>query len=265
MRFLIMTDIEGVTGVTTFPQAENSQLGKDMLMHDIKAVLQGMQDAGAEVVLYDMHTDGRNIDLNAVDCPVVEGKPILGDLWRGVGAEGFDGLCMVGLHTMQHVPGALLAHSYLREYDAIYLNGVLVGEIGVEAALAGEQGIPLVLVTGDDLGCKEAETLIPGITTCAVKRSLGDSEAVCYPPSVTGPMLRQAAAKAAKTPVAPFVLQAPYEIRIRFSECPYLHAMQRLHPEIFEDARTVVMRGDNLLKTWSEYLIYEKEMVEACK
>ena len=82
-----------------------------------------------------------------MDCPVVEGKPILSRLWRGVGPEGFDGLCLVGLHAMQHVPGALLAHSYLREYDAIFLNGRKVGEIGIEAALAGEQGIPLVLVT----------------------------------------------------------------------------------------------------------------------
>lgn len=263
MKFLIMTDIEGVTGVTTFPQAEHSEFGKEMLMHDLKAVLQGMRDVGAEVVLYDMHTDGRNIDLNEVDCPVVEGKPILGELWRGVGPEGFDGLCLVGLHTMQHAPGALLAHSYLREYDAIFLNGRKVGEIGMEAALAGEQGIPLVFVTGDDMGCAEAELLIPGITTCAVKKSLGSNEAICYPSSVTGPMLRQAAAKAACTPVAPFAVKPPYEIRIEYSECPYLHTMKRLHPEIFEGEHTVVMRGDNLLKTWSQYLIYEREMVNA--
>lgn len=263
MKFLIMTDIEGVTGITTFPQAERGEIGKQMLMHDVKAVLDGMRDAGAEVILYDMHTDGRNIDLSQVDCPVIEGKPILGDLWRGIGPEGIDGLCLLGLHTMQHVPGALLAHSYLREYDAIYLNGIKVGEIGFEAALAGEQGVPLVFVTGDDMGCAEAEALIPGITTCAVKKSLGDSEALCYPPSITGQLLREAAAKAARTPVAPFTVKAPYEIRIEYSECPYLHTMKRLHPEIFENENTVVMRGDNLLKTWSQYLIYEKEMVTA--
>jgi len=234
-----------------------------MLMHDIKAILQGMRNVGAEVVLYDMHTDGRNIDLNEVDCPVVEGKPILSELWRGVGPSGFDGLCMVGLHAMQHVPGALLAHSYLREYDAIFLNGRKVGEIGIEAALAGEQGIPLVLVTGDDMGCAEAERLIPGVTTCAVKKSLGSGEAICYPPSMTGYMLCRAAEKAACTPVAPLVVDPPYEIRIQYSDCSYLYTMKRLHPEIFEGERTVVMRGDNLLKVWSQYLTYEKEMTNA--
>ena len=259
MRFLIMTDIEGVTGITTFAQAERSEIGRTMLMHDIQAVLEGIRDAGAEAVLYDMHTDGRNIDLSAVDCPVVMGKPILGDCYRGVGGD-FDGLFLLGLHTMQHVPGALLAHSYLREYDAIRLNGIPVGEIGVEAALAGEQGIPLCFVSGDDLGCAEAEALIRGVVTCAVKKSLGESEAICLPPAETAKMLREAARKAVEAKTKPFVLRPPYEIRVEYSECPYLHTMKRLHPEIFENETTAVMRGENLLAAWSQYLLYEKEM-----
>ena len=263
MKILVMTDIEGVTGVTTFPQAETGQIGKDMLMHDLRAVIDGLRDADAEVILYDMHTDGRNIDLSSIDCPVIEGKPILPELWRGVGSAGVDGLYLLGLHAMQHTPGALLAHSYLREYDAIYLNGLKVGEIGVEAALAGEQGIPLLLVTGDDKGCEEAETLIPEITTYAVKKSLGPTEAICYPPSVTSAGLREASAKAVRTNPPPFKIEPPYEIKIEYSECTYLHIMRRLHPEIFENENTVIMRGDNLLKIWSQYLLYEKEMINA--
>ena len=158
MRILVMTDIEGVTGVTTFPQAESSEFGRDMLMNDLQAVLAGIRDAGAEAVIYDMHTDGRNVRLGEVDAPVVMGKPIDGRLYRGVG-QSVDALFLLGLHTMQHT-GALLAHSYLREYDAIYINGILIGEIGVEAALAGEQGIPLAFVSGDDKGCEEAAALI---------------------------------------------------------------------------------------------------------
>ena len=54
---------------------------------------------------------------------------------------------------------------------------------------------------------------------------------------------------------------APYEIKIVYSNCRYLEIMKEIHPEIFVDERTVVMRGDDLLKTWSQYLKYEKEMV----
>ena len=259
MRFLIMTDIEGVTGVTTFPQAEKSEFGREMLMNDLCAVLDGIRDAGAEAVVYDMHTDGRNVDISRIDAPVVMGKPILADLWRGVGS-GFDGLFLLGLHTMQHT-GHLLAHSYLREYDAIYLNNILVGEIGIEAALAGEQGIPLKFISGDDMGCLEAKELICDIVTCPVKKSLGDDTAICLSPEKTSKSLRQKAAEAVRAEVKPFVVESPYEIKIVYSDCRYLDVMKRLHPEIFADERTVVMRGENLLKTWSQYLVYEKEMV----
>ena len=265
MKFLVMTDIEGVTGVTTFQQAENSELGRRMLMNDLKAVLAGICEAGGEAIVYDMHTDGRNVDVTQIDEPVVMGKPIRGDLWRGVGGTGIDGLYLMGLHTMQHVENALLAHSYLREYDAIYLNGMLVGEIGMEAALAAEAGVPLKFVSGDDLGCREAEALSTGVVTCPVKTSLGADTALCLAPSESAVRLREAAKKAALTTVAPFTVKAPYEIRIQFSDCPYLSKMRELHPEIFENENTVVMRGEQLLPTWSQYLIYEKEMVAGCR
>lgn len=259
MRFLIMTDIEGVTGVTTFSQAEKSEFGREMLMNDLCAVLEGIRDAGADAVVYDMHTDGRNVDICRVDSPVVMGKPILGELYRGVGSD-FDGLFLLGLHTMQHT-GHLLAHSYLREYDAIYLNGLLVGEIGIEAALAGEQGIPLKFISGDDMGCLEAKELISDIVTCPVKKSLGDDTAICLSPEKTAKMLREKAAEAVRAEVKPFAVGSPYEIKIVYSDCHYLEIMKEIHPEIFVDERTVVIRGENLLKTWSQYLVYEKEMV----
>lgn len=263
-RFLVMVDIEGVTGVTTFKQAEGSELGWNMLMHDIKAVLAGIKAAGAEAVLYDMHTDGRNVDLNEIDAPVIMGKPICGEKYKSVGGH-FDGLYMLGLHTMMHVPGALLQHSYMLYYDEIRVNGLLVGEIGMEALLAGEQGIPLRFVSGDDLGCKEATDLIPNVTTCAVKTSLGDDTALCLPPCVTGPALEKAAFAAASNHAAPFKLEAPYEITVKFADGPEAGLMYQLHPEIFHGERTVVLRGESLLKTWAEYLTYEKQLNEARK
>ena len=125
--------------------------------------------------------------------------------------------------------------------------------------------MPLKFVSGDDLGCREAEALGTGVVTCPVKTSLGADTALCLAPSESAVRLRKAAKKAALTTVAPFTVKAPYEIRIQFSDCPYLSKMRELHPEIFENENTVVMRGEQLLPTWSQYLIYEKAMVAACR
>lgn len=265
MKFLIMTDIEGVTGITTYSQAENSQLGKDMLINDLLAVIEGIRsEEHHDIVVYDMHTDGRNVNMSLLpeDVPVVMGKPINGKLWRGVG-KGFDGLFMVGLHAMSREPGALLAHSYLREYDAVRINGELVGEIGTERALAGEQGVPLVFVSGDDKGCEEALALDPEIVTAVVKTSLDETQALCQTPAMSRKVLKEAAARAVEkaASIAPKVTEMPVTIEIQFSDCRYLEIMKQLYPESFSDERTVVMKGDNLLECWSEYLKREKKMV----
>ena len=264
MRFLVMTDIEGVTGVTSYRQAENDPLGREMLMHDLRAVLRGISEAGAEAIVYDMHTDGRNPNLSELNVPVIMGKPILPTLWRGIGGDDIAGLFLVGLHAMQHTRHALLAHSYLREYDAIFLNGLQVGEIGMEAALAGEQGIPLKFVSGDDIGCKEGRRFVPSLVTCAVKTSLTADSAVCLPPAITGPLLTSAAKSAVLANIRPFSVTPPYEIRIVFSACPLLSKMHLLHPDIFENENTVIMHGEALLPLWSEYLRYEREALATC-
>lgn len=267
MRFLIMTDIEGVTGVTTYQQAENSQLGRDMLMNDLMAVIEGIRAEGHhDIVVYDMHTDGRNVDMTKLpeDVPVVMGKPINGKLYRGTGGE-YDGLFMVGLHAMSRKSEALLAHSYLREYDSVHINGELVGEIGMERALAGEQGFPLVFVSGDDKGCEEAKALDEKIVTAVVKKSLDDAQAFCLPPAKTREILKTAATEAVRVAkcICPKVTSMPVTIQVKYSDCRYHEIMKQLHPDTFIDEHTVELKGDNLLECWSEYLVMEREVVSA--
>ncbi|MGI5977490.1 MAG: M55 family metallopeptidase [Candidatus Limivicinus sp.] len=269
MRFLIMTDIEGVTGVTTFEQAEKSAFGREMLMNDLLAAINGILDTGDhEIVVYDMHTDGRNVDISRLpkNIPVVMGKPINKNCYRGIG-DNADGLFLLGLHAMQHAGNALLEHSYLAQYDSIHINGKLVGEIGTEALLAGERNIPLIFVSGDDRGCAEAKELIPGISTAAVKKSLGPDTAVCYSPEYTSALIRRAAAKAVENiaAVKPLVPQRDVEIAIEYSDCEYKKIMKQLHPEFFVSDSRFVIKGSGMLSVWSDYLLMETEMIKTYK
>jgi D-amino peptidase len=261
-----MTDIEGVTGVTTFPQAESSAFGRDMLMHDLLAVIDGIRSAGRhEIVLYDMHTDGRNIDLSSLDdsISVVVGKPLSRQKWKSLDGP-FDGLFLLGLHAMAETPGALMAHTYLREYKAIYINGKRVGEVAIEAALAAEQAVPLLFVSGDSCGCAEAVSQFPDIQAVIVKDSLGDAEALCYPPAQTRQRLF-AGAKAAAALTEKTACQAPNQpvtIAIDFSQCHYIEVLRRLHPEILVSQYRAELTGPTLFACWTRYLEYEREMIK---
>ena len=56
----------------------------------------------------------------------------------------------------------------------VRFNGTTVGEVGINAALCGTWGVPVALVTGDDVVCDESSELLgPRLRTLAVKRGLG--------------------------------------------------------------------------------------------
>ena len=61
-----------------------------------------------------------------------------------------------------------------RDYQRLWFNGTEVGETGINAALCGTWGCPVLLVTGDQASCDEGKALLgDGLTTVAVKQGLG--------------------------------------------------------------------------------------------
>lgn len=267
MKFMIRCDVEGVTGVTTYEQAEGSPLGRAMLMNDLGAVVDGiLGDGDHTIIIYDEHTDGRNIDLAALPetVSVICGKPRYRPDWGGLDAS-FDAMLMVGFHARGGVLGALLAHSYLRHNLNIRINGAVVGEIGMEAAIAGDVGVPLWMVSGDSAGMAEAEALVPGVRTVTVKKSLGEFAALCYPPKRTARQLYAAAEALLADPprVDPLVFPGPVVIEIDVDESDYLRALQSNHPELLvgEAENTVRVEGETVTDAWSWYLDLENEVM----
>ena len=264
LRYMMLVDIEGVTGVTTFHQAEKEPFGRDMMMHDINAVLEGiLSEPGNEVLIFEEHTDGCNIDLS--DLPagvqVVRGKPLINGAWKGIDSS-YDGLIMVGFHARYGVEGALLPHSYGPQNRDIRINGVNVGEIGVEAGMAGDAGVPLVLVTGDSAGCDEASELVPGVMTVSVKEALGSTYARCLNPKDSAAILREAGLKLARG--IPDVKAKTYgetvSMEIDLAEGAFADTLRLWHPELFVSAHTIVLNGKSVTEVWQRYLQEERRI-----
>jgi D-amino peptidase len=151
----------------------------------------------------------------------------------------------------------------LREYTSIRLNGQIVGEIAIEAALAATRGVPLLFVSGDSCGCAEAAAQFPDAVTVAVKEALGDAAALCYPPARTARLLAEGARRAARLAgaVSCMPVQTPVTLSVTFSQCPYLEVMRRQHPALFVSSTCLEMTGSDLLALWAQYLTYEREMI----
>jgi len=261
-KYMIRCDIEGVSGVVSYEQAEPGkaeyEFGQRMFTFDLIALIEGLHTGGAdEVWIYDEHYYGRNIDLYLLPpyAKAICGKPPYQPDWAGGLDETFAGLALLGFHSKADTPGGLLPHSYELDIQDLRLNGISVGEIGMEAAIAGDYGVPTVLVVGDSAGVAEAKALLPGVVGVSVKESMSASGAICYPTNVTSACIREEAMNVVTNPpdVRPMSLGKNVELAVTLREGPYLASVRKLFDQMLTDGNTLVLKGKSATDVWSQY------------
>ncbi|MEU0136942.1 M55 family metallopeptidase [Streptomyces sp. NPDC006296] len=208
MKILVSADMEGATGVTwpgdVLPGTPQWERCRALFTSDVNAAALGFFDGGAdEVVVNEAHWSMRNLLLERLDDRVQmltgRHKPL--SMVEGVQHGDVDGVAFVGYHTGAGTEG-VLAHTYLaNSITGVWLNGVRASEGLLNAHVAAEYGVPVVLVTGDDLTCVDARGYAPGARTVAVKDHVSRYAAVCRTPARTAADIRSAAADAASLAV----------------------------------------------------------------
>lgn len=226
MKAFICTDLEGVAGVVsfadqTYPGGKYVEQSNHLLTAEVSACVQGLVEAGLnDVLVFDGHGPGAIVfeELHP-DARLIHGRP-LDPGWRSL-LDGCDVLLFVGQHAMAGVPDGNLNHTQnSRGVTSISLNGRLIGETGQLALLAGSFGVPAIFLSGDEAGCREAEELLPGITTVAVKRGLGRNSAISIGATRARTMIREGAVRAVErhraSPLAPLGWPGPYVLEKRY-------------------------------------------------
>ncbi|HET6824155.1 MAG TPA: M55 family metallopeptidase, partial [Anaerolineales bacterium] len=105
MKILIATDMEGITGVTTWDQvtpghAEYARFRRQMT-EDVNAAIRGAFDGGAkEVVVADGHWNASNILIEELDprARLNTGSPSPFSMMEGID-ESINGVMFVGYHA----------------------------------------------------------------------------------------------------------------------------------------------------------------------
>ncbi|WP_448322247.1 M55 family metallopeptidase [Streptomyces sp. CO7] len=224
MRVLISADMEGATGVTCPDDCEPGhprwEYNRRFLTSDVNAAIAGFAAAGAdEILVNEAHADQRNLLLDRLDTRATlligTHKPL--GMMEGIDREP-DAVAFVGYHTGAGQPG-VLAHTYLpNTITSVHVNGEPASEGLMNALLAAEYGVPVVLVTGDDLCCEDAEGWAPDAAHAVVKTCVDRYSAICLPPELSAARITEAAhrgltGRPARTgPAAPPVGGYTYEI-----------------------------------------------------
>ena len=261
-HYMIRCDMEGVGGVVSYeqtrPGAPEYPKAQEWFMAELVALVDGLKRGGAgRVVIYDEHYWGRNIDVARLPqgTEAICGKPPYRADWAGGLDESFAGMILLGLHSKAGTPGGLLPHTYEHDIADLVLNGVSTGEIGMEAAIAGDLGVRTVMMTGDSAGVAEAASLLPGIETVTTKQSLSQLGGVCLPLAEVTEKIERTAAQIAGGPtkVEPYKVGNRAEMEVRFSAGPYLETLRRLFASRMTDDRTLGLSGDTATAVWAEY------------
>lgn len=197
-------DMEGVAGVVdpqdVAPGNPEYERNRRYMTDEANAAVRGIlaAESTASVAVCDSHAEFRNLIPDRLErsATLVRGAPRRFGMLAGID-DTVTGVLLVGYHGAAGTPCSVLAHTVsggtIRQ---VRWNGRAVGEIGLTAMLAAHQGVPVLLVTGDDTACAEAETVATGVRTVSVKRALGARAAESLHPAVASEQIEDAASSA---------------------------------------------------------------------
>ncbi|MFB8215277.1 M55 family metallopeptidase [Streptomyces anulatus] len=249
MKTLISVDMEGISGIVhsteTNPERYDYQRGRELMTADANAVIAGVLDADptAEVLVADAHGTFRNLLPEQLDrrARLVRGKPRSLNMLAGLDEET-DAALFVGYHVRAGEGPGVLAHTMNGEILDVRVAGRSLGEIGLNAAMAGHLGVPVVLLSGDDAACAEMNDLVPAAVTVPVKDALGMAAAVTLHPEEARDRLRRAAADAVarRAEIQPLALTGTSNVEVDLAS-PHTVDLATLVPGVSRTggARTV--------------------------
>jgi D-amino peptidase len=232
MKLLVSADMEGISGIVDWEQvtpghAEYLSRGRALITGDVNAAINGAFEGGVDaVVVSDGHWNGRNILLEDLDsrARLNSGSPSPFAMLEGLEDKpGPDAVMFVGYHALSGTKKAILDHTWSdTRIRAAYLNDRLVGEIGLNAALAAEYGAPVIALTGDQHACLEGQELLgSALEIAVVKNATGRYAAQCLPLVEARERICEAAARAVLRfregrAAGPFTVSRPVRLEVEF-------------------------------------------------
>jgi len=270
MRVHVISDMEGVAGIVKWEQVEGGaamyEEGRRLYTEEINAAVRGAKAAGAtEIVVMDCHGAGGGWSFNSLlpelldsDCEYVVQEEWTS--YTGFLESGCDAALFVGMHAMNGAPYGVLNHTVSgQEWQNLSFNGTLVGETGINAALCGTWGVPVLLVTGDRATCDEASALLgQGVTTVAVKEGLGRYSARQFPARRARELIEEGSKRALQnlSAVQPYDPGSPCAIEVEYKVTSAVDKLRRVHGVEVVDARRIRSTADTWWEAWQQFFFF---------
>ncbi len=262
LKVLISADMEGIGGVSTWevqadPKGREYEKFRRLMTQEVNAAIAGAMAAGAtDVLVVDSHGDAQNIDIELLDkrARLIRAWPRPLDMVQGIDST-FDAVVFVGYHARAGAAEAVLAHT-LSERWVVKLNSVEVPEAGFEGAIAGDFGVPVVFLSGDQTIGQEARELLGPIETVAVKRAIGFYSAEMLPPEESQRLIREGVRRGVerRAEIRPYKIHHPVKLEVRFNQVVIAELVSYLPSVERTSGNTIAFTGRDMTEV-SKFLM----------
>jgi len=188
LKIYITADIEGVSGAAHWDETDHKNADyaafREQMTAEVAAACEGALNAGAtDVWVRDAHWTARNIMAAKLPREVRLVREWSGHPFCMMQEldETFHAALAIGYHARAGSDGSPLAHTMTGNVIYLKINDQYASEFMVAAYTAGLVGVPVVFLSGDAAICQEAQALIPGLATVAVKHGVGNATVNIHP------------------------------------------------------------------------------------
>lgn len=256
MRVYISVDMEGVAGVVHEAQTDPIQPRhaaeynrfRRLMTNEANAAIAGALEAGAtKILVNDSHWLMRNLLIEELHptAELLSGGPKRLSMVEGIDG-GFDAAMFIGYHARAGTQHATIDHTYTSRVYEIRINGEPVGELALNAAMAGVHGVPVALVSGDQSLAAETRALLgQSVETVVVKEAVGRFAARSLTPTLACERIRIGATAALRRSHRAFILPAPIQLEVDFVETQMADMAELVPGSVRAAGRTVSYAGDD--------------------
>lgn len=261
-KIFIDADGEGMAGIfhidtqimpITAPRYLES---RKLMTGEVNAAIAGLFDGGADIVdVADYHSGSNTLAPLELDSRALVGTgrgPVMGL------DSGYSAYVFIAFHSMAGTEKGMIAHGYSwTEYQNIWINGELRGELGIRTILAGHFGIPVIMVSGDEAVCKELHGLVPDAECAVVKWGVNRTFGYSMSHAASCEVIRKAARRAVErlADFKPYRVTGPVEVKVELTP----EGMERRQFTPGEGIQKVssriwLFRGKDIVDAWMKFL-----------
>jgi D-amino peptidase len=257
-KVFISADMEGISGISASDQlsAAGAEYNRSrrMMADDVNAAIRGARRGGAsEIIVNDSHGSMRNLRLEDLDPQVrlISHSFKKSGMMEGLD-ESFDAVIFIGYHAKAGHPSGVFAHTGSGVVRDVRVDGRSVGEGGLNTMVAAFYGVPVVLVTGDDVAVQQVAEIARQARTVAVKRAINPRAVELRPfKEVHGEIEEKAFEGVRGAKRFPAQRAAVYRVEVQFQDVAIPEVAQNLPTMERPSPDTIAFSSDSLAKAYT--------------